>query len=104
MLVSLKKDLNIYKSAIRKNIDAFVEEVGLEDERMEEVMDALTLLHQRSDKYTVEDANTLIQWYITPHDECVWDNPEDFNPLQVYAANKKIEKFEKAQSVLETLK
>ena len=104
MLVSLKKDLNIYKSAIRKNIDAFIEEVGLEDERMEDAMDAMTLLHQRGDKYTAKEANSLIQWYITPHDECVWDNPDDFNSLQVYAANKKIEKFEKAQSILETLK
>ena len=104
MSVKLKKDLNIYKSSIRANIDAFVDEVGLKDERMEGVMDALTLLQQRGDKYTVAEAELLIQWYITPHDECVWDNPEDFNPLQVYAANKKIEKFEKAKSILETLK
>lgn len=104
MLVKLKKDLNIYKSSIRANVDAFIDEVGLQDERMESVMDVLTLLHQRGDKYTVAEAKLLIQWYITSHDECVWDNPEDFNPLQVYAANKKIEKFEKAQSILETLK
>ena len=104
MLVKLKKDLNIYKSSIRANVDAFVEEVGLKDERMESVMDVLTLLQQRGDKYTIAEAELLIQWYITSHDECVWDNPDDFNSLQVYAANKKIEKFEKAQSILETLK
>ena len=104
MLISLKKDLNINKSALRITIDKFVEEVGLEDERMEEAMDALTLLHQRGDKYTVNEIELLIEWYITPHDECVWENPEDFHSLQVYAANKKIEKYEIAKKVLQDLK
>ena len=104
MFVKLKKDLNIYKSSIRHAIDRFVEEVGTEDERMEEVMDALTLLHKRGDKYTISEAELLIEWYINSHDECVWDNPDDFSALQVYAANKKIEKYNKAKSILETLK
>lgn len=104
MLVRLKKDLNINKSALRYNIDRFIDEVGLEDERMEEAMDAMTLLGQRGDKYTIEETSLLLEWYITSHDECVWDNPDDFNPLQVYAANKKIEKYEVAKKVLQDLK
>ena len=104
MLISLKKDLNINKSALRNTIDKFVEEVGLKDERMEEAMDALTLLHQLGDKYTVSETELLIEWYITAHDECVWDNPDDYNSLQVYAANKKIEKYEAAKKVLQDLK
>jgi hypothetical protein len=96
MLVSLKKDLNINKSAIRNNVDRFVEENGLEDERMELAMDALTLLHQRGDSYTPDEALMLISWYITAHDECVWDNEDDFSALQIYAANKKIKKYEAA--------
>jgi hypothetical protein len=96
MLVSLKKDLNINKSAIRNNIDRFVEECGLEDERMELAMDTLTLLHQRGDSYTPNEVMMIISWYVTSHDECVWDNPDDFHPLQVYAVNKKVEKYEAA--------
>ena len=103
MLVSLKKDLNINKSAIRNNIDKFVEEYGIEDERMELAMDAMTLLHQRGDSYTSDDALMLISWYITSHDECVWDNEDDFSPLQVYSANKKIEKYNKAISFINSL-
>lgn len=104
MLISLKKDLNINKSALRITIDKFIEEVGLEDERMEDAMDALTLLHRRGDKYTINEVEILIGWYITAHDECVWDNPDDFHSLQVYAANKKIEKYEAAVKFLEELK
>ena len=103
MTVSLKKDLNINKSAIRKNVDVFMfENEG--DERMEEAMDVSTLLFQRGDRYSVEEALQIIEWYITPHDECVWDNEDDFHPLQVYAANKKIQKHEAAFNFLNNLK
>ena len=103
MKVSLKKDLNINKSAIRKNVDMFMlENEG--DERMEEAMDVSTLLFQRGDRYSVEEALQIIEWYITPHDECVYDNEDDFHPLQVYAANKKIEKHEAAFNFLNNLK
>ena len=100
-LISLKKDLNINKSAIRKNIDQFVEWNGLEDERMEEAMDVMTLLHQRGDNYTKEEAALILKWYVTSSDHCVWENDEDYSAVEVYQATKKIERYENAMKILE---
>tara|TARA_R110000772_G_scaffold59349_1_gene134414 strand:- start:424 stop:738 length:315 start_codon:yes stop_codon:yes gene_type:complete len=104
MKVSLKKDLNINKSAIRNNIDQFVHDVGFQDDRIENAMDALTLLQQRGDSYTTDEAKQLISWYITSHDETVWDNEDDFTALQVYTVNKKMDKYDNAVSYIESLK
>ena len=98
---SLKQDLNISKVAIRKAIDQFAECADKEDERWEEAMDAMTLLHIRGDRYTKEEASALIAWYVTPHDECVIDNAEDYSNIEVYTAEKKEQRLWKAMQVLE---
>ena len=99
--ISLYKDLGIARPTIIKIIDRFVDEVGNEDERMEDVMDSLSLLNQRADKYTPEEARKLISWYITIHDECVSDNSDDFSGVEVYNAKQKIKRFDNAMSVIE---
>ena len=100
--VSLKKDLNISKSTIIKIIDRFVEEVGINDERMEQVMDANTLLHQHGDTYTLPEAEQLIGWYITSHDECVLDNEDDFSGIEVYQAEQKHQRYDNAMSIIQS--
>jgi len=104
MKVSLKRDLNINKGAIRKNVDAFIAETSLHDERFETAMRACYLLNAHGDSYELDEALELLNWYITSHDECVWENEDDFHPLQVYAANKKMEKYEFAVNYISDLK
>jgi len=104
MKVSLKRDLNINKGAIRKNVNAFIAETPLHDERFETAMRACYLLNAHGDSYELDEALELLNWYITPHDECVWENEDDFHPLQVYAANKKMEKYEFAVNYISDLK
>jgi hypothetical protein len=101
--ISLKKDLNINKSAIRKNIDTYVEYNGYTEERFEEAMDVMTLLHQRGDNYTKQEAQLIMGWYLTPHDDCVWDNEEDFSAVEVYQVNKKYERMNKAMEIIESI-
>jgi len=102
--ISLSKDLNITKSAIRKQIDRFAEEFGTSDERWEEAMDVMTLLYDRGDVYTLDEAQILISWYVSAHDECVYDNEDDYSAVEVYQATKKIEKQEKAMKIIESLR
>jgi hypothetical protein len=104
MTVHLKKDLNIRKSALKRNIDNFLDIAHEGDERIKTAVDAHFMLNRPTQKYTPTEALELISWYITSHDECVWDNEEDYNPLQVYAANKKMEKYESAVNFIDQLK
>ena len=101
--ISLKNDLNINKTSIRKNVDQFVEDFGIENDRMTYVMDALTLLHNRGDVYTIKEAEELLGWYITSSDECIFDNEEDYNPLQVYNTKKKMDRFNAASEYLKII-
>lgn len=100
MKFNLEQDLGISKQAIRNAIDKFIEEVGLQDERMEQVMDALTLLNDRGGMYTANEAEFLVNWYFTAHDDCVVDNPEDFLSIEVHTANKKLKRLENALSII----
>ena len=104
MTVHLKKDLNIRKLALRRNIDTFLDEAHDGDERISTAVEAHFMLNRHTQKYTPAEALELISWYITAHDECVWDNEEDFKPLQVFAANKKMEKYEVAVNTINQIK
>ena len=97
-------EIGMTKAMIRKQIDRFVDEVSVNDERMEQVMDALTLLNQHEDKYTATEAETLLSWYITSHDECVDENQEGFTGLEVYRVKKKIERYDKAMDTIECIR
>tara|TARA_R110001599_G_scaffold299537_3_gene504553 strand:+ start:6751 stop:7077 length:327 start_codon:yes stop_codon:yes gene_type:complete len=102
--ISLKKDLGISKNAIRIQIDRFAAEVGTQDERWESAMDAMTILKDRGDICNLDEAELLISWYVSSHDECVWENEEDYSALEAFQAIKKIERQENAMKILETLR
>lgn len=96
MKLHLKKDFGIYKTSIRKNIEDainMVSDTELINERPE-LVKANQLIKRKGAYYTIEETKLLMDFYITSHDECVWDNEEDFHPLQVYAANRKMKKLE----------
>ena len=100
-MFSLKKDIGISKMSIRKAIDEFAECADRDDERWEQALDAMTLLHIRGDQYTKEEVSDLISWYVTPHDECVEENPEDFSNVEVYTVEKKMQRLDKAMQILQ---
>ena len=102
--ISLKKDLNITKSVIRKQIDRFADEAGTQDDRWESAMDAMTLLHERGDVYTLDEAELLVNWFVSAHDECVYENEEDYSAVEVHVANLKIRKQDDALIYIESLR
>jgi hypothetical protein len=102
--ISLKKDLGITKNAIRIQIDRFANEVGTQDERWESAMDAMTILKDRGDICNLDEAELLVSWYVSAHDECVWENEEDYSALEVYQAKKKLERQENAMKIIESLR
>lgn len=99
-LIHLKNDLGINKVAIWKSYDA--DGSHLRDvEHTERGFDELkSLLEKRTQKYTKDECKVLVGNYITSHDDCVMDNPDDFTPLEVYQAN---EKYNRYKSVLNKL-
>jgi hypothetical protein len=57
---------------------------------------AAELINKRTQMYTPTEAECLISWYISSHDECVVENPEDFHPLQIHTATAKLARYDKA--------
>ena len=103
--VHLHKDLGIYKAAIKNSVEELVNELSQgEIEERVTLEEAVRLINRRGSTYTIAEAEVLVSWYVTAHDECVSENPDDFEPLQVYVANKKIERSEKALEIIQTIK
>lgn len=102
MKLHLKKDLGIYKTSLRKNINDAIDMVSYAEliNEQPELVKANKLIQRKGDYYTISETKTLMGFYITSHDECVWDNEEDFNPLQVYTANRKMKKFEEVMNLI----
>jgi len=89
-------DLGIYKNAIKKEITEYLDMIGGQEADERGLTQAAELINKRTQVYTPEEAECLIAWYISSHDECVVDNPEDFHPLQVYTATEKIARYDSA--------
>lgn len=99
-LIHLKNDLGINKSAIWKSYEEDGSHLP-ENEHTERGFDKLKeLLDRRTQKYTKEECKILLGGYLTSHDYCVTDNYDEFSLLQVYQANQKYDRHEKALNKL----
>ena len=99
----LKNDLGINKSAILKSYQEYGSHLN-EVEHKERGFDTLkSLLDKRTQKYTKEECRVLVDGYLTSHDDCVMENPDDFTRLEVYQANEKYNRYEKAVNILNKL-
>ena len=99
----LKNDLGINKSAIFKSYDqdgSYLSDVEQKERGFDKIKN---LLDKRTQKYTKEECRILIDGYLTSHDDCVMDNSDDFTPLEVYQANEKYKRYEKAINKLNIL-
>ena len=99
-LYHLYEDLGIYKAAIKNSIAYHKGMLSADDFQERGYAEAEALLAQRRSKYSRSEVELLLGCYVTAHDECVTDFPEDFEPLQVHVANQKIERLERALQVI----
>lgn len=91
----LKNDFNVNKSLLLKNF--------CDNDRPAELEHVKGLIERRGQHYTVAELRDLFGFLHTAHDDCVDENPEDYNPLQVYAAREKIRRSCEANEALDDL-
>jgi hypothetical protein len=95
-------DLGIYKNAIKKEINEYLDMIGGEEADERGLTEAAELINKRTQLYTPQEAECLIAWYVSSHDECVVDNPEDFHPLQIHTATEKIARYDRAYNKIKS--
>src|SRR5690606_9561065 len=78
----LLDDFGMYKSTVRRNFD--------DNDRGPEYDHVRELLDRRTQRYTLAELKEISGFFCTAHDECVIENPDDYTPLQVYAAKNKV--------------
>lgn len=100
----LFEDLKLRKHAIKREILNLIDCVGKEEAQERGADVALELINRKTQKYSKEEAFSLVGWYTNSHDECVIDNPEDFHPLQVHIAQEKMNRVEFAFELINNLK
>jgi hypothetical protein len=96
-------DLGIYKNAIKQQIKDYLDMLSTDEANERGLTEAAALINKRTQMYTSTEAECLISWYISSHDECVVDNPEDFHPLQIHTATAKIARYDKAYSKIKSV-
>jgi hypothetical protein len=95
-------DLGIYKNAIKQPIKYYLDILSTEEADERGLTQAVELINKRTQMYTPEEASRLISWYVSSHDDCVVENPEDFHPLQVYNATEKFARYDRAYNKIKS--
>lgn len=79
----LWQDFGVRKSAIKRNF--------YDNDRDSEFAEVESLLKLRTQSYTLPEIRKLFAFLWTAHDDCVLENTDEFSPLQVFAAKRKVE-------------
>jgi len=96
-------DLGISKISVKKKIKEELSEMSI-DEAIERGLDrANELIDIHTWLYTADECECLIAWYFTSHDECVVDNEEEYNALQVYQSKEKMYRYERALRIIKSV-
>lgn len=96
----LKNNLGINKSTIRKSYENDGEHLPPEEHTERGFDELKRLLDRRTQVYTREECKVLVEGYMSSHDFCVLDNFYDFPPVEVYQANQKYDRYDKAMNEL----
>jgi len=88
-------DLGLRKTTVKRNFE--------DNDRGPELDNVRELLARRTQHYTLEEIRVLSGFFCSAHDECVEENPDDFTPLEIWTAKRKIQRAEKACKALEAL-
>lgn len=101
--IHLTNDLKIQKSTIKRIINESCE--GLHsDDIVERGFDkAMDLLNRRGLVYTLQEAEFLIDYYLTSHDECIINNEDDYIALEVYRAKSKEKKYKEMKKIIQNI-
>lgn len=91
----LLRDVGMYKATVKRNF--------YDNDRGPELDHVAELLKRRTQFYTVAELTALSGFFVTAHDECVWDNPDEFEPLQRYVSIQKCRAAEAALARLAKL-
>jgi hypothetical protein len=103
-MVHLSDDLGINKQSIKRNLKDLNDWISAQ-EFTERGMDLpFEWINRRTQVYPVSEAEILIEYYITSHDECVMDNPEDFSSIEVYTSQAKENRLERARKIISEIK
>jgi hypothetical protein len=100
-LIHLKDDLGINKSVIVKSYENDGEHLSPNEHTERGFDEVRDLLNRRTQRYTVDECRVLVECYLSSHDFCVIDNHYDFPPIEVYQANQKWDRYDKAMKKLE---
>lgn len=96
-------DLGISKISIKKKIKEELKQMSMD----EAIESGLSIANELIDKhtwlYSIDECECLIAWYITSHDECVIDNQDEYNALQVYQSKEKMYRYESAIKKIKSL-
>jgi len=99
-MVHLSNDLGINKQLIKRNLKDLNDWMSPSEFTERELDLPFEWINRRTQVYSVEEASILIENYLTSHDECVMENPEDFSSIEVYTATAKDNRLNKAIEIL----
>lgn len=103
-MVHLLDDLGIHKQSIKRNLKDLNNWISKEEFTERGLDLPFEWINRRTQVYPVSEAEILIAYYLTSHDECVLDNPDDFSPIQVYTAQSKENRHDKAVEIISRIK
>lgn len=101
--VHLTNDLKIQKSTLKRIINDSCDGLSSDDIVERKFDKAMDLLNRRGLVYTSQEAEFLIDYYFTSHDECIINNEDDYNGLEVHRAKSKEKKYKEMRKIIESV-
>jgi len=101
--IHLTNDLKIQKSTMKRIIKDSCEGLSQTDIVERKLNVVQDLLNRRGLVYSLDEAQFLIDYYLTSHDECVMENEEDYNALDVYRAKSKEKKLNEMKKIIQNI-
>lgn len=101
--VHLTNDLKIQKSTFKRIIQESCEALSQTDIVERKFNVAQDLLNRRGLVYSLDEAQFLIDYYLTSHDECVMENEDEYLGLEVYRAKNKEKKYKEMKKTIQRI-
>jgi hypothetical protein len=104
MPISIPVEEIIEEEEIKRNLKDLKDWISAEEFTERELDMPFELINRRTQVYPVSEAEILIEYYLTSHDECVLENSEDFSSIEIYTAQAKENRFERARQIISEIK
>jgi hypothetical protein len=96
-------DLGINKNSIKNRIKEELDQMSIDEAIERGLTKANELISIRTQMYSSDECECLLAWYFTSNDECVVDNQEEYNSLQVYQSKEKMYRYERALRIIKSV-